>query len=429
MRTFENSIKHLAVAEATIPLGSQTFSKSKTQYPVGISPLYASRAKGAFLWDIDNNKYIDLVNALASVTLGYRDTRVEREVSKQLRKGISLSLPTKLESQVADLLTELIPSAEMVRFSKNGSDATAAAIRIARSYTGRDHVLVCGYHGWQDWYIGSTSRNKGVPSEVSQLTHSFNYNDIDSLIKKLSMLENKVAAVILEPMNREFPKDNFLEQVRELTSKAGAVLIFDEIITGFRFSIGGAQALFNIVPDLSTFGKGIANGFPLSAVVGKKEIMLEMENVFLSGTFGGELLSLSAAKSVLKRHITEDVCGELFAKGELLAQLTLDAIDEHNLHTVVDLSGHPTWKFINWRQTNNYSPEEIKTYFMQEIFQQGVLVLGTHNISLSHSKRIIAKIADSYSIVFKKIKQVLDDDNLRDKLRVPPLVPLFKVRQ
>lgn len=429
MRTFENSIKHLAVAEVTIPLGSQTFSKSKIQYPVGISPLYASRAKGAFLWDIDNNKYIDLVNALASVTLGYGDTRVEREVSKQLRKGISLSLPTKLESQVADLLTEIIPSAEMVRFSKNGSDATAAAIRIARSYTGRDHVLVCGYHGWQDWYIGSTSRNKGVPSEVSQLTHSFNYNEIDSLIEKLSMLENKVAAVILEPMNREFPKDNFLEQVRELTNKAGAVLIFDEIITGFRFSKGGAQALFNIVPDLSTFGKGIANGFPLSAVVGKKEIMLEMENVFLSGTFGGELLSLAAAKSVLKRHITEDVCGELFAKGELLAQLTLDAIDEHNLHTVVDLSGHPTWKFINWRQTNDYSPEEIKTYFMQEIFQQGVLVLGTHNISLSHSKRIIAKIADSYSIVFKKIKQVLDDDNLRDKLRVSPLVPLFKVRQ
>jgi glutamate-1-semialdehyde 2,1-aminomutase len=429
MRTFENSIKHLAVAEVTIPLGSQTFSKSKTQYPVGISPLYASRAKGAFLWDIDNNKYIDLVNALASVTLGYGDTRVAREVSKQLRKGISLSLPTKLESQVADLLTELIPSAEMVRFSKNGSDATAAAIRIARSYTGRDHVLVCGYHGWQDWYIGSTSRNKGVPSAVSQLTHSFNYNDIDSLIKKLSMLENKVAAVILEPMNREFPKDKFLEQVRELTSKAGAVLIFDEIITGFRFSKGGAQALFNIVPDISTFGKGIANGFPLSAVVGKKEIMLEMENVFLSGTFGGELLSLSAAKSVLERHITEDVCGELFAKGDLLAQLTLDAIDEHNLHSVVDLSGHPTWKFINWRQTNNYSPEEIKTYFMQEIFQHGVLVLGTHNISLSHSKRIIAKIADSYSIVFKKIKQVLEDDNLRDKLRVPPLVPLFKVRQ
>jgi len=429
MRTFKNSIKHLAVAEVTIPLGSQTFSKSKTQYPVGISPLYASRAKGAFLWDIDNNKYIDLVNALASVTLGYGDTRVAREVSKQLRKGISLTLPTKLESQVADLLTELIPSAEMVRFSKNGSDATAAAIRIARSYTGRDHILVCGYHGWQDWYIGSTSRNKGVPSAVSHLTHSFHYNDIDSLIKKLSMLENKVAAVILEPMSSEFPKDKFLEQVRELTSKAGAVLIFDEIITGFRFSKGGAQALFNIVPDLSTFGKGIANGFPLSAVVGKKEIMLEMENVFLSGTFGGELLSLSAAKSVLERHITEDVCGELFAKGELLAQLTLDAIDEHNLHSVVDLSGHPTWKFINWRQTNNYSPEEIKTYFMQEIFQHGVLVLGTHNISLSHSKRIIAKIANSYSIVFKKIKQVLEDDNLRDKLRVPPLVPLFKVRQ
>ena len=429
MRTFRNSIEHLITAELTIPLGSQTFSKSKTQYPVGVSPLYALRAKGPFLWDVDNNKYIDLVNALASVTLGYGDKRIAREVSKQLRKGISLSLPTKLESQVAELLTKLIPSAEMVRFSKNGSDATAAAIRIARSYTGRDHVLVCGYHGWQDWYIGSTSRNKGVPSAVSQLTHSFNYNDIDSLIEKLSMLENKVAAVILEPMNREFPKDKFLEQVKNLTSKAGAILIFDEIITGFRFSKGGAQSLFNVVPDLSTFGKGIANGFPLSAVVGRKEIMLEMENVFFSGTFGGELLSLTAAKSVLERHIEEDICGALFAKGDLLAQLTLNAIDDQNLSNVVELSGHPSWKFLTWSPTNNFSSEEIKTYFMQEIFQQGVLVLGTHNISLSHSKRLIAKISDAYSIVFEKIKKALENDSLRDELKVSPLVPLFKVRQ
>jgi glutamate-1-semialdehyde 2,1-aminomutase len=158
------------------------------QYPVGVSPLFVKKAKGAYIWDIDDNKYIDLVNALAAVTLGYRDKQVEIAVKKQLKIGVSLSLPTKLEAEVSELITQIVPAAEMVRFSKNGSDATSAAIRLARSYTGRDHIIVCGYHGWQDWYIGSTSRNSGVPNVVSGLTHSFEYNNIDSLKEKLTLL-------------------------------------------------------------------------------------------------------------------------------------------------------------------------------------------------------------------------------------------------
>jgi len=428
VRTFRKSNEHLIVAESKIPLGSQTFSKSRTQYPVGISPLFASRAKGSHIWDIDGNKYIDLVNSLASVTIGYGDSRLLRDIKKQLKKGVSLSLPTKLESEVSELINFLVPSAEMIRFSKNGSDATSAAIRLARSYTGRDHVLVCGYHGWPDWYIGSTSRNSGVPNDVSKLTHTFKYNEINSLKSKLELLENKVAAVILEPMNKEYPQDGFLESVKQLTHKAGAVLIFDEVITGFRYSKGGAQEIFGVIPDLSTFGKGIANGFPLSAVVGKKEIMLEMEKVFLSGTFGGELLSLTAAKNVLLRHVNEDICGDLFNKGNLLSKLTDTAIQESNLSKVITLSGHPTWKFINWQTANNFTIEEIKTYFMQEIFQEGVLVLNTHNISQAHSEKIISKISDSYYRVFKKLKNAIDSGSLRSNLRASPLVPLFNVR-
>jgi glutamate-1-semialdehyde 2,1-aminomutase len=163
MRQFVNSVDHLKRAELTIPLGTQTFSKSKTQYPVGVSPLFATKARGAHIWDVDGNKYIDLVNSLAAVTLGYGDGPIEKAVKSQLKKGVTLSLPTKLEAEVSELITNLVPSAEMVRFSKNGTDATSAAIRLARSYTGRDHIIVCGYHGWQDWFIGSTSRNKGVP--------------------------------------------------------------------------------------------------------------------------------------------------------------------------------------------------------------------------------------------------------------------------
>jgi len=428
MKKFINSAIHLARAELTIPLGSQTFSKSKTQYPVGISPLYAKRAKGACLWDIDNNKYIDLVSALASVTLGYSDTGVAKAVSKQLRNGVSLSLPTKLEAEVSELITELVPSAEMVRFSKNGSDATAAAIRLARAYTGRDHIIVCGYHGWHDWYIGTTSRNKGVPKEVSSLSHSFDYNNLNSLIRIFDSYPNKIAAVIIEPMNNTYPDKYFLKSVKKVTNQAGAVLIFDEVITGFRFSKGGAQELFGVKPDLTAFGKGIANGFPLSAVVGKKEIMSEMQNVFLSGTFGGELLSLAAAKNVLGRHLKEDICGELIANGHLLEEFVTKAANENGLANNFSMSGHPTWKFINWKSYDCYSPEEIKTFFMQEMFQEGILVLNSHNVSLAHSRKVVTRISDAYDRVFKKVRIALETGTLKQKLRANPLKPLFFIR-
>lgn len=428
MKKFDKSTAQLSRAELSIPLGSQTFSKSKTQYPVGISPLYASKSKGAYLWDIDGNKYIDLVNSLAAVTLGYGDKGLQKSILKQLKLGVSLSLPTKIESEVAELVIDLVPSAEMVRFSKNGSDATSAAIRLARAFTGRDQIVACGYHGWHDWYIGTTSRNKGIPAPVAALTHNFQFNNIESLKNVLTLNEGKVAAVIIEPMNDTYPQPGFLEEVQTLAKKAGAVLIFDEVITGFRFSKGGAQELFNVTPDLSTFGKGIANGFPLSAVVGRREIMKEMENVFISGTFGGELLSLAAAKYVLQKHQKDEICEDLINKGTLLSDLTNELIDSFGLSNVVSLSGHPTWKFLKWNKSSEYSAAEIKTFFMQEIFQEGVLVLNSHNITQAHDKKIIIKIVAAYSKVFGRIAKAISKGALREELRVSPLEPLFKVR-
>ena len=228
MPTFDKSNEHLVRAEKTIPLGSQTFSKSRTQYPVGISPLFASKVDGPHLWDVDGNKYIDLVSSLASITLGYNDPGVNKAVSRQLKKAVGMSLPAVLEAEVSELMVELVPSAEMVRFGKNGTDATSAAIRLARAYTGRDHVLVCGYFGWQDWSIGSTTRNKGVPDVVSSLTHKFEFNNLNSLSSLFSELDSKVAAVILEPMNVAYPVQGYLEAVKELAHSKGALLIFDE---------------------------------------------------------------------------------------------------------------------------------------------------------------------------------------------------------
>ena len=428
MSRYAKSEEQLKRAEQTIPIGSQTFSKSRTQYPVGISPLYAARAKGANIWDLDGNKYIDLVSSLASITLGYGDTEVERAVKKQLRLGVSLSLPARLESEVAELIVEMVPSAEMVRFGKNGSDATSAAVRLARAFTGRDHIIVCGYHGWQDWYIGSTTRNKGVPESVSSLTHKFEFNNIESLKAVLDFLEGQVAAVIMEPMNAAYPAPGFLEGVLALTHQAGALLIFDETITGFRYAKGGAQELFGITPDLSTFGKGLANGFPLSAVAGRREVMMEMQEIFFSGTFGGELLSLAAAKTVLQRQLREDVCGALSFNGQDLSDKTERSIAENGLEGILKISGHPSWRFLNWTATEKYTVDEIKTFFMQEVFKRGLLVLSTHNITLAHTPKINNKVHNIYNEVFTQLNRALTNDLLRNELKVEPLKPLFKVR-
>jgi glutamate-1-semialdehyde 2,1-aminomutase len=428
MSRYVKSEEHLIRAETTIPLGSQTFSKSRTQYPVGISPLYVNRARGAEVWDLDGNRYIDLVSSLAAITMGYGDSEINRAVKKQLRLGTSLSLPGRLEAEVSELIVELVPSAEMVRFGKNGSDATSAAIRLARAFTKRDHIIVCGYHGWQDWYIGSTTRDKGVPNVVSSLTHKFEYNNIESLVSVLNSLKSRVAAVIMEPMNSTYPDPGFLEEVLTVTHQAGALLIFDETITGFRFAKGGAQELFGITPDLSTFGKGMANGFPLSAVVGRREVMLEMEEIFFSGTFGGELLSLAAAKSVLTRHLSGEICERLQNIGQSLSEYTSNMIQKNRLENVLEVSGHPTWKFLNWKSTENYTVDEIKTYFMQEVFDKGLLVLSTHNVTLAHTPKILKQIAERYDFVFEKLNKALKGEKLREELRVSPLKSLFKVR-
>jgi glutamate-1-semialdehyde 2,1-aminomutase len=425
---YEESERFLIRAEKSIPLGSQTFSKSRTQYPIGISPFFIDKAKGSYVWDIDGNRYVDLVNSLACITLGYSDPRIIRDVKYQLKKGTIFSLPGTLEAEVAELIIDMVPSAEMVRFGKNGSDATSAAVRLARAYTGRDEIAYCGYHGWQDWFIGATTRNKGVPTAVIELIHSFEFNNLDSLKKIFANKPKKIAAVIMEPMASVYPEPDFLQEVKKLAHDNGALLIFDETITGFRFAKGGAQEEFGVTPDLSTLGKGMANGFPLSAVVGKKEIMMEMENIFFSGTFGGELLSLAAAKSVLKMHQEGDITGKLAKIGTNIQTGVEKCIEAANLNQVLRLEGHPTWKFLKWDSINGLEVNVIKTFFMQEMLSRGVLILGTHNVSCSIRKKHIAKVVNTYSEVLGELALGLKSNKLEELLIAKPLKPLFSIR-
>jgi len=423
---YKKSEQLLDRALKSIPLASQTFSKSLTQYPRGVSPFFIEKGKGARIWDEDGNEYIDFVNSLAAVTLGYCDKDVDRAVQEQMKNGVTFSLPHKLEMEVAEKLIEIIPCAEKVRFAKNGTDATSAAIRIARAYTGKEHIAVCGYHGWQDWYIGSTTRNLGVPQSIKELTHKFEYNNIESLEKIFQ--EQDLACVIMEPMNVEYPKDNFLEKVKELVHKNNALLIFDETITGFRYSLGGAQELFNIIPDLASFGKGIANGYPLSAVVGGNSVMQKVEDIFFSGTFGGETLSLAAANTVIDKYKNQNVAVYLDKLGQYLLVKLNKLIEDKDLQGVFYTSGHPAWSFLHIKEQEEYTASEIKTFFLQEMFKQGILTLGTHNLSFSHSKEDINKLLNIYQKVLPVIKKHIKGKTLLENIHGDILQPLFKVR-
>jgi glutamate-1-semialdehyde 2,1-aminomutase len=411
-----------------IPLGAQTFSKSLTQYPRGAAPFFMDRAQGSRAWDVDGNEYIDFNNALCSVTLGHVDADVTRAVTEQLQKGTIFSLSAELEIEVAERIVDIVPCAEKVRFGKNGSDATAGAIRAARAFTGRERVAVSGYHGWQDWYIGSTARSKGVPAATRELTHNFPFNDLSALRTLLEKHRGEFAAVILEPMNVVWPQEGFLQGVIDLAHEHGAVAVFDETITGFRFAPGGAQQLFGATPDLACFGKGLANGYPLAAVAGRADIMTEFEHVFYSFTMGGETLSLAAARAALDKTVAESVTDVLAARGTKLLEGVQAVIDRHDCGHFLSLAGHPSWSFLMIADRPEASQFELKTLFLQEVLARGILTLGTHNLSFATGEADVDRLVATYDEVFPLMRDALAAGTVVQSLRCEPLVPLFKVR-
>ena len=418
----------LVRAERVIPLGTQTFSKSRLQYPVGIAPQFMARGKGARIWDIDGNEYVDLVCALLPVVLGYCDSDVDAAIRAQLDDGIVLSLPSLQETELAERLTGIIPCAEMVRFGKNGSDVTSAAIRLARAFTGRDRIATCGYHGWQDWYIGATVRNKGIPRAVCELTHRFVYNDIEGLHRILQQHPGEFAAVIMEPMNTEEPKDGFLEKVRDLTHQHGALLVFDEVITGFRFSLGGAQEYFGVTPDLAAFGKAMGNGMPIAAVVGRADIMREMEEIFYSGTFGGETLSIAAAIAVIDKMRREPVIATLWKRGEEIAAGVRKLLSDAGLAETITLKGKAPWVLLDIKDHPKARGPAIKTALLRELLLNGVFGSSSHNVCYALTNADIATILAAYRAALQVIVEELAEGTLESGLGGASVQPVFKVR-
>jgi len=427
--SFEKSNAMREDARKLIPLGAHTFTRSYTQFPYNFSPLFITKGKGAHFWDVDGNEYVDMLSGLLSVILGYCDPDVDRAIIDQLGNGITFSLSTELEQQLARVMIDTIPSAEMVRFGKNGSDCTSAAIRLARHVTKRDHVLVCGYHGWHDWYAGVTSMHAGIPSIVSGLSHSFDYNNIESLQKLFAEFPGQVAAVIMEPMNIDQPKDDFLAKVKELAHANGALLIFDEVITGFRFDIGGAQKLFNVTPDLSIFGKAMANGMPLSALVGKAEYMRRLEEVFYSSTFAPETLSLAASLATIKKIKEHDVIGKIRTYGGNLRSRVNDLIKKYELDDLIAMKGDDSWVIATFKEHPKASRTLLRTFFQKEMISQGVFILVSHNINYAHTEKDFAQIVAAYDHTLSKLRDQLDQNKLLESLNTQLLEPVFSVRK
>ncbi len=368
-----------------IPLASQTFSKAWNRWPVD-APHFLSHGKGGRVWDIDGNEYVDLVSGLLPIVLGYCDPDVDSAIQTQLKNGISFSLPTLSEADLADRLIELIPCCEMVRFGKSGTDATSAAIRLARAVTGRDHVISCGYHGWQDWSIGQADNpenREGVPLSVRKMT---------TQIKPGDLLEDWVgssAAIIVDCSKIDASYAKFL---RSKADQIGCILIFDEVITGFRWDIGGAQRVWGVTPDISCFSKAMGNGMPISAVVGRKDLMKNFDHVFFSGTFGGETLSIAASIACIDKIEREDVCQQLFIKGHVLKSGF-----EHS--NQVWLSGHPAFRQLN------FAPG-VREVYLNAMLSHGVLVNTSLNVCFAHTQTDLQQVVDAHHESLRLVERI-----------------------
>jgi glutamate-1-semialdehyde aminotransferase/spore coat polysaccharide biosynthesis protein SpsF (cytidylyltransferase family) len=395
-------------AVRVIPAGTQTLSKGPTQFVRGFAPKYLVRGEGSHIWDADGNEYIDYPMGLGPVTLGHGHPEVVAAVTRQLERGNAFSLMHPLEVELAERLTAIVPCAEMVRFGKNGSDATAACIRAARAKTGRKYVARCGYHGWQDWSIDASYgiRSRGVPHEVMQLTQPFPYNDLAALEALLA--SKPFAAVILEPVSTTPPAPSYLEGVRELATKFGAVLVFDEVITGFRYARGGAQEYFGVTPDLASMGKGVANGQPLSLVVGKREFMEEFEDIFVSFTFGGEVSAFAAAMATLDVMERENYWDHVWRQGRKLQEAYRASARLFGITDVTDCQGMPPWTVVTFADTPPWTGLQLKTLFQQEMIRRGVLFSGSQFISLAHSDEDIARTTTAYEEAMKVLRFALD---------------------
>ena len=426
--TNSNTIKsqyYWKKAQDIIINGVQTLSKSPEYIAPESCPVYIEKAKGAYLWDVDGNKILDFPMALGPVVLGYAYHELDEVVKKQLDKGVIYSLSSPLEIELAELICSIIPSAEKVKFLKSGSDATSAAIRIARAYTGKNIILACGYHGWHDWTIARTSRNAGVPLANRNHIIEFPYNDLPALEKLFETYHNQIAAVIMEPVGIIEPEDNYLQLLKQITHKNNALLIFDEIITGFRLHLGGGQGFFSVTPDLSTFGKAIANGYPLAVVVGNKNIIADVEDdIFISSTFAGDTLAIVAAITTIKILIEKQVIQSLSNTGIQLKTGLNELFIKHQINARCHGLFHKT--YIIFEQHGQFTADLLGNFFRSECLKRGCFLGYGHFTSFSHTDDDIKKALYVADEVLELLKVKINTNQLEHFSECKIAKPVFR---
>jgi len=416
-RDFSQSRALQPKAHELIPGGAHTYAKGDDQYPEQ-APAFIVRGKGCHVWDLDGNEFIEYGMGLRAVTLGHAFEPVVEAAYKQMQLGANFTRPAKIEVDAAEAFLEIIDGVDMVKFAKNGSDVTTAAVKLARAYTGRDLVAICGdqpFFSTDDWFIGTTEMNAGIPDATTQLTLKFRYNDLDSLRGLFDQHPGKIACAVMEAEAVTPPVPGYLNQVKELCEQRGAILIFDEMITGFRWHLGGAQKFHGVIPHLSTFGKAIGNGFAISALAGDRQIMRlggldhDQPRVFLlSTTHGAETHALAAAIETVRIYREHGVVECLWRQGEQLQALLQQSIGENRLEGFFEVFGRPCNLVFGTRDQNHERSQPFRTLFMQELIRQGVIA-PSFVVSFSHSDADIERTAEAVHEALVIYRKALDE--------------------
>jgi glutamate-1-semialdehyde 2,1-aminomutase len=404
-------------AHELIPGGAHTYAKGDDQFPLQ-APSFIVRGKGCHVWDMDGNEFIEYGMGLRSVTLGHAYPSVIEAVARQLEFGTNFNRPAPIEVECAERFLQAVATAEMVKFCKNGSDALDGAVRLARAHTGREFIAVCADHPFfstADWFIGTTPMAAGVPGWIQSRTVKFRYNDLASLQALFDEYPDQIACVILEPARLEEPAEDFLAGLQRLCLRNGAVLVFDEMITGFRWHRSGAQHVFGVTPDLSAFGKAFANGFALSALAGKRELMQlggyehDRERVFLlSTTHGAETHSLAAAIATMRVYEREPVTDHLHRQGQRLRVGVMQAVERLGLQGHFDCMGRDCCLLFSTNDAESRPSQAYRALFMQEMIRRGVLA-PSFVVSYSHSDHDIDRTVDAVYQSLQVYRRALDE--------------------
>lgn len=419
-------------SHALIPGGSHTYAKGDDQFPE-LSPGFIMRGEGCHVWDVDGNEFIEYGMGLRAVTLGHAFKPVVEAVYKHVLLGSNFTRPAAVEIECAETLLSLIKGADMVKFTKDGSTATTAAIKLARAYTGRNVVAICAqqpFFSYDDWFIGTTTMSAGIPQAIRELTVKFDYNDVESVKRLFEHHPGEIACVILEASRTDEPKHDFLLELQRLCIQNGALLILDEMITGFRWDIGGAQKYYGITPDLSTFGKALANGFAVSALLGKREIMdlggiyRERNRVFLlSTTHGAETHALAAAIATMHVYQEEPVIEHLHRQGQRLIDSINKAIEEHDLSGYFRIGGRSCNLVYTTLDSNHKESQLFRTLFLQETIKRGI-IMPSLVVSYAHTDIDIERTIEVIGEVLYVYRKAIDQ-GIEKYLVGRPVKPVF----